>query len=144
MADVDDCVMLEIPTVHDTRGKISFLQGGVDFDFEIRRVYYTYDIPTLSTRAGHAHRALRQVYIALSGSMEVHLDDGRRQRTVTLARPDRGLAIGPGIWREISGFSSNAVLLVVASEHYDEDDYYRDYEEFRAAVAAGVFDGRPT
>lgn len=141
MADVDDCVFLTIPTVDDARGKISFLQGGLDFDFEIRRVYYTYDIPTGSVRAGHAHKTLRQVYIALSGSMEVLLDDGRRRRTVVLSRPDRGLTLGPGIWREIAGFSSNAVLLVLASAHFDESDYYRDYADFLAAVRAGTFDG---
>jgi dTDP-4-dehydrorhamnose 3,5-epimerase-like enzyme len=137
MASVDDCNLQSIRKAVDRRGTLAFVEGGLDIGFEIKRVYYTYDVPSQSTRAGHAHRALRQMYIAVSGAFDVVLDDGRMRRTVTLNRPDVGLTIVPGIWREIINFSTNAVLLVLASEHYDETDYIRRYADFRAAVKEG-------
>lgn len=138
MASIDDCTLKSVRKSVDRRGTLAFLEGGVDTGFEIKRVYYTYDVPSQSTRAGHAHRALRQMYLALSGSFDVLLDDGKRRRTVTLNRPDVGLSLVPGIWREIHNFSTNAVLLVLASEHYDEADYIRRYSDFKAAVKAGT------
>jgi len=137
MASVDDCRLHPIRKVVDRRGTLAFIEGAMDIDFEIKRVYYTYDVPSQSTRAGHAHRALRQVYIALSGSFDVVLSDGRHRRTVTLNRPDQGLELVPGIWRDIRNFSANALLLVLASEHYDEGDYIRRYADFKAAVRRG-------
>jgi len=138
MATIDDCTLQDIRRVRDRRGTLAFIEGGIDLGFEIKRIYYTYDVPSQSTRAGHAHRALRQMYIAVSGAFDVVLDDGRKRRTVTLNRPDVGLNLVPGIWREIVNFSTNAVLLVLASEHYDEADYIRRYADFKAAVKDGT------
>lgn len=137
MATIDDCRLHPIRKVVDRRGTLAFIEGGSEFGFDIKRVYYTYDVPSQSTRAGHAHRALRQIYIALSGSFDVALNDGRHRRTVTLNRPDQGLELVPGIWRDIRNFSTNALLLVLASEHYDEADYIRRYADFKAAVRRG-------
>ena len=136
MASVDDCRLMDIRTVFDHRGTIAITEGGIDLGFEIKRVYWTFDIPSKATRAGHAHRTLQQLYVAVSGSFEVQLDDGVRQSGVRLYRPDQGLLLVPGIWREISHFSSNACLLVMASEHYDEADYIREHRDFLAEKAA--------
>ena len=126
---------IDLPVVHDVRGSLCVAEGGA-LPFEIARVYYLYDVPSGSMRAGHAHKALQQLVIAVSGSFDVRLDDGRRTETVTLNRPHRGLLIGPMLWREIENFSSGAVCLVLASAAYDEADYYRDYTEFQANAAA--------
>jgi hypothetical protein len=107
-------------------------EGGRHVPFEIARVYYLYDVPSGSMRAGHAHKALRQLLIAVSGSFDVRLNDGAREETVTLNRPNRGLLVGPMLWREIDNFSSGAVCLVLASLPYDEADYFRDFAEFQA------------
>lgn len=139
MASVDDCKRVEIRSIFDHRGTIAIVEAGVDIDFEIRRIYWTFDIPSRASRAGHAHRQLRQLYCAVSGSFDIHLDDGYRQREVRLQRPDEGLLMTPGIWREINNFSSNACLLVAASEHFAEDDYIRDHPAFLAAVRRGDF-----
>ena len=100
MASIADCRLIEIRSVLDHRGSISFIEVGSDIPFAVKRVYLTYDIPSRATRAGHAHKRLRQLYIAASGAFEVNLDDGRAARVVTLNRPSNGLLIGPGIWRE--------------------------------------------
>jgi WxcM-like, C-terminal len=139
MASVDDCKLLEIRSVFDQRGVLAFVESGVDVGFEIRRIYWMFDIPSRTTRAGHAHRTLRQLYVAISGSFEVALDDGRRVRRVRLSRPDQGLTLGPGIWREIDNFSSNACLLVLASELFDENDYVRDRAQFQQLADGGSF-----
>lgn len=139
MPTVHDCTLLEIRSVFDHRGTIAFVESGVDLAFEIRRIYWTFDIPSRATRAGHAHRQLQQLYVAISGAFDVLLDDGRERRTVRLTNPQQGLTLGPGIWREISNFSSNACLFVAASALFDESDYIREYEDFRRAVAAGAF-----
>lgn len=139
LPSVDDCHLVEIRTVRDDRGAIAIVEGGMDIPFEIARVYLTFDIPSDATRAGHAHRALRQLYIPASGAFDVDLDDGRQQRRVTLSRPSVGLLLVPGIWREIRNFSANASLLVLASAHYDEADYVRDHDEFLARAARGEF-----
>jgi hypothetical protein len=137
MASVHACELIEIRSVFDHRGSIAIVEGGRDIGFEIRRLYWTFDIPSRATRAGHAHRELRQLYVAVSGSCDVTLDDGHETRLVRLSRPDEGLLLVPGIWREISHFSSNACLLVAASEHFDEADYVRDRDEFQALVDTG-------
>ncbi len=129
-AHVDDCRLVELRTVYDHRGSISFVESGVDFEFPIKRAYWTYDVPSRASRAGHAHLKLRQLYVAMSGSFQVHLDDGVNQRIVTLSHPNEGLLMVPGIWRELHGFSSNACLLVLASELFDESDYIREHADF--------------
>ena len=140
MAHVDDCSLIDIRSVYDERGTIAFVEGGVDIGFEIRRLYWTFDIPSRATRAGHAHLTLRQLYVAVSGSFDVVLDDGRRTRTLRLSRPDQGLTLGPGIWRELRNFSSNACLLAAASAPFDEADYVRERERFQVLVDAGEFE----
>lgn len=121
---------LDMPVVADPRGNLCFIESGKHVPFEIKRVYYLYDVPGQSTRAGHAHHELHQLLVALSGSFDVRLHDGTREERVTLNRPNRGLRIGPGTWRDIDNFSSGAVCLVLASAHYDEGDYIRDFDEF--------------
>lgn len=127
---------VDLPVVHDVRGSLCVAEGERHVPFEIARVYYLYDVPSGSMRAGHAHRKLQQLLLAVSGSFDVRLNDGRREETVTLNRPNRGLLIGPMLWREIDNFSSGAVCLVLASLPYDEGDYYRDFGEFRAQAGA--------
>ena len=123
---------IDLPVVHDVRGALCVAEGGRHVPFDIARVYYLYDVPSGSMRAGHAHRALQQLLIAVSGSFDVRLHDGAREETVALNRPHRGLLIGPMLWREIDNFSSGAVCLVLVSQPYDEADYYRDFAEFQA------------
>ena len=122
--------LIQLPVIPDVRGKLSFIEGGRHVPFDIARVYYLYDVPSAAVRGGHAHKELQQLIIAVSGSFDVRLDTGRVQRTVQLNRPSVGLLIGTRIWREIDNFSSGGVCLVLASEPYDEDDYYRDYDIF--------------
>jgi dTDP-4-dehydrorhamnose 3,5-epimerase-like enzyme len=126
--------VIEIPKIVDPRGNLSFIEGGRHVPFEIRRVYYLYDVPGGEARGGHSHLELSQLLIAASGSFTVVLDDGHVRQKITLNRPDRGLHITPGIWRELEDFSSGAVCLVLASHPYDEADYIRDYDNFLKAV----------
>jgi hypothetical protein len=126
---------IDLPVVTDPRGNLCFVESGQHVPFEIQRVYYLYDVPSQSTRAGHAHLELHQLLIALSGSFDVRLHDGQREERVTLNRPNRGLHIGPMQWRDIDNFSSGAVCLVLASRHYDEADYIREFDDFLAAAA---------
>lgn len=127
-----DCKILDLPKISDTRGNLSFLEGGI-CPFEFKRIYYLYDIPAESTRGGHAHKALKQLIIPLSGSFNVLLDDGDNKKEANLYKPHQGLLICPMIWRELNQFSSGAVCLVLASEKFDEDDYFRFYEDFLKA-----------
>jgi dTDP-4-dehydrorhamnose 3,5-epimerase-like enzyme len=122
--------IIDLPKIVDPRGNLSFIEGSRHVPFEIRRVYYLYDIPGGESRGGHAHRELSQLLIAVSGSFTVVLDNGLGRRKCTLNRPDRGLLITPGVWRELEDFSSGAVCLVLASHPYDEGDYIRDYDLF--------------
>lgn len=122
--------LLRLPVVPDARGRLSFIEGGRHIPFEIARVYYLYDVPSAAMRGGHAHKELKQLIIAVSGSFDVRLDTGRMRRTVQLNRPNIGLLILSKVWREIDNFSSGAVCLALASLPYEESDYYRDYEEF--------------
>lgn len=131
---VADCRLFELPRIQDPRGNLTFAEGGRHVPFEIRRVYYLYDVPAGAERGGHAHRRLHQVLVALAGSFKVRLDDGTERRTVVLNRPYTGLHVVPGIWRELEDFSSGSVCLVLASERYDEADYWRDYHAFLDAV----------
>jgi dTDP-4-dehydrorhamnose 3,5-epimerase-like enzyme len=131
---VDDCMLVDLPKITDQRGNLTFVEKGRGLSFDMRRVYYLYDIPSGVSRGGHGHKKLSQLMIATSGSFDVLLNDGRKQRTVHLNRPFQGLYICPMIWRELDNFSSGSVCLVLASDIYDEGDYYRDYRQFCKAV----------
>ncbi|MBK9132665.1 MAG: WxcM-like domain-containing protein [Gammaproteobacteria bacterium] len=127
---VQECRLIDLPKVHDPRGNLTFIESARHIPFRIERVYYLYDVPGGASRAGHAHKALHQFLIAMSGSFDVHLDDGREKKTFHLSRSYYGLYIAPGVWREIDNFSSGAVCLALASDIYREEDYYRVYEDF--------------
>lgn len=127
---MDDCKLVFLPVINDPRGNLTWLESGPHLPFEMKRVYYLYDVPGGSHRGGHAHKTLRQLIIAVSGSFDVHLDDGLEKKTFHLNRSYSGLLVTPYIWREIDNFSSASVCMVIASEKYDEDDYIRDYQEF--------------
>ncbi|MFD0860684.1 FdtA/QdtA family cupin domain-containing protein [Sungkyunkwania multivorans] len=128
---IEDIKDIQIPKVEDLRGNLAIVEGD-SIPFEMKRVYYLYDVPSSAYRGGHAHRSLEQVMIALSGSFDVIFDDGKQKKTITLNKPDRGILIPPGIWREMVNFSSGAVCMVIASEVYDEEDYIRAYSEFQS------------
>jgi dTDP-4-dehydrorhamnose 3,5-epimerase-like enzyme len=125
---------IDLPVIPEPRGNLTFVEGGRQIPFEIERVYYLYDVPSGSMRAGHAHKALQQLLIPVAGSFDVILYDGRRRERVTLNRPSRGLLIGPMLWRELENFSSGAVCVVLASLRYDEDDYIRELSDFEASA----------
>jgi len=127
---VYDCVILPLNKIHNRAGNITIIEGMVNVPFDVKRVYYLYDIPGGESRGGHAHKQLMQLIIAASGSFDVLLDDGVNKKIVTLNRPNYGLLVVPGIWRELMEFSSGSICLVLASEVYTEDDYIRDYDEF--------------
>ncbi|MDY6293325.1 MAG: FdtA/QdtA family cupin domain-containing protein [Bacteroidales bacterium] len=127
---VEDCKLIELGKNHHANGNLTVVENEMQVPFDIKRVYYLYDVPGGEERGGHSHKALKQFIVAISGAFDVVIDDGINQRTITLNRPYQGLLIVPGIWRVINNFSSGAVCLVLASEHYDEADYVRDYQEF--------------
>ena len=129
--NIYDCSMLEIDKHHNERGKISVVENSKTIPFDIKRVYYLYDVPGGESRGGHAHKELQQFIVAASGSFDVTIDDGQLKRTFTINRPYRGLLIVPGIWRELDNFSSGSVCLVLASTAYSADDYIREYNEFK-------------
>ena len=120
---------IPIPKIEDPRGNLSVIEKEV-VPFEIKRVYYLYDVPAGAERGGHAHRKLQQFLIALSGSFDVFLNDGKTEKTITLNKPFEGLLINEGIWRELKNFSSGSVCLVVASDVFEEADYIRDFQAF--------------
>lgn len=127
---VADAKIIDIPKIEDRRGNLSVVEEFKNVPFHIARAYWLYDVPAGAKRGGHAHKRLKQLLIALSGSFTVTLDDGYEKRKILLNRPYQGLFIETGIWRTIDDFSSGAVCLVLASELYDESDYIYDYEEF--------------
>ncbi len=131
---IDKCRSIELPRISDPRGNLTFIEGGNHVPFEIKRVYYLYDVPGGATRAGHGHKNLQQLVVAMSGSFDFVLDDGCNKKRYHLNRSYYGLYIPPMIWRDIDNFSSGSVCMVLASEYFDEADYYRDYEDFLAAV----------
>ena len=133
MNTINPTRLIDIPKVHDKRGVLAVIEKEV-IPFEIKRVYYLYDVPSDSFRGGHAHKDQESIIIALSGSFEVIVDDGHSKRRVTLNKPNQGLYIPTYIWREIDNFSSGAVCLVLASTHYNEDEYIRDYEVFLSSI----------
>lgn len=127
---IDLCKIVELPKIQDPRGNLTFIEGSIHIPFDIQRVYYLYDVPGGSARGGHAHKELHQLIVAMSGSFDVKLDDGKNKKTVHLSRSYYGLYVCPMIWRELDNFSSGSVCMVLASNKYDEGDYYRDYSEF--------------
>ena len=131
---LDHCRVLNLPRIMDPRGNLTFIEGGRHIPFEIRRVYYLYDVPGGAERGGHAHKALHQFITAMSGSFDVVLDDGHEKKRFHLNRSYAGLYVCPMIWRELDNFSSGSVCMVLASTLYDESDYYRDYGEFLQAL----------
>lgn len=130
--NVDFCKIIDLPKITDSRGNLTFVEGGNQIPFGIQRVYYLYDVPGGAQRGGHAHKCLHQLVIAMSGSFDVILDDGKNKKRVHLNRSYSGLYICPMIWRELDNFSSGSVCMVLASNLYDEDDYYRDYSTFKS------------
>jgi hypothetical protein len=129
-----DCRIIDLPKIIDPRGNLTFIEGHRHIPFSIERVYYLYDVPGGAARGGHAHKTLHQFIIAMSGSFDVLLDDGYEQRNFHLNRSYYGLYLSPMVWREIDNFSSGSVCLVLASALYDEQDYYRAYEDFLWAI----------
>jgi hypothetical protein len=125
-----DCKIIELPKISDNRGNLSFVESGRHVPFTTKRIYYLYDVPGGSERGSHAHKNLHQLIIAISGSFDVDLDDGRNQKIFNLNRSYHGLYVCPLTWRTLNNFSSGAVCLVLASEHFDEEDYIRSYSEF--------------
>lgn len=130
VSDIHCCNVIELNKVHRQQGNITVIQNDTDQLFNIRRVYYLYDVPGGSDRGGHAHKILYQLIVAASGSFDIIIDDGFRKKIVPLNRPNYGLLVVPGIWRELVNFSSGAICLVLASEKYNPDDYIHDYSEF--------------
>lgn len=130
---IELCRTVDLPKISDPRGNLTFIEGRNHVPFDIRRVYYLYDVPGGAERGGHAHKALHQLIIAMSGSFDVVLDDGRKKKRINLNRSYSGLYVCPMIWRELDNFSSGSVCMVLASNYYDEEDYYRDYDTFLVA-----------
>jgi dTDP-4-dehydrorhamnose 3,5-epimerase-like enzyme len=131
---IDQCKLVELPVIENPQGHLTFVEGGRHVPFEIARVYYLYDVPEGAMRGGHAHRALEQLILPIGGSFDIIIDDGNGRRRLTLDKPRVGLHIPPMIWRELENFSAGSFCLVLASAYYDENDYYRSYDEFRAAA----------
>ena len=130
-SSIYNCSILQLPKIHNRAGNITALENNIHLPFDVKRVYYLYDVPAGEERGGHAHRELQQIVVAASGAFDVLLNDGTNKKIVHLDRPFIGLHIVPGIWRELLNFSSGAVCLVLASHKYDEKDYIRDYEKFK-------------
>jgi hypothetical protein len=133
---LDACHLVTLPRINDPRGNLTFIEGGRHIGFDIARVYYLYDVPGGAERGGHAHRDLHQLFIAMSGSFDVVLDDGVMRQRFHLNRSYCGLYVPSMIWREIDNFSSGSVCMVVASLPYEEAEYIRDYDEFKTLAHA--------
>jgi dTDP-4-dehydrorhamnose 3,5-epimerase-like enzyme len=132
MSTIQDCNLLIIPKIEDPRGNLSVIENNV-IPFEIKRVYYLYDVPSGAERGGHSHKEQQEFLVALSGSFDVILNDGKQEKKVTLNKPFEGLLITNGIWRELRNFSSGAVCLVIASDVFSEEDYIRELDDFLAS-----------
>lgn len=130
MYSVEDCVIVTLPKIHNESGNITVLENNIDIPFDVKRVYYLYDVPMGSERGGHGHYELEQFIIAASGSFTFQLNDGVNTKEVFLNDPSKALYIKPGIWREIKDFSSGSICLVLASQEYNENDYIRNYDDF--------------
>ena len=135
---LDECRIIELPVINDARGNLSYIEENRHIPFDIRRVYYLYDVPGGATRGGHAHKDLHQLIIAMSGSFDVVLDDGTAKKRFHLNRSYHGLYVCPMVWRELDNFSSGSVSMVLASDYFDESDYFRDYSEFVNSVRSSA------
>lgn len=133
---IDQCKLVDLPVIHNPQGNLTFIEEERHVPFPIARVYYLYDVPEGAVRGGHAHRELEQLILPIGGSFDVVLDDGSRRERIVLDQPRVGLYLPRLIWRELENFSAGAFCLVLASAPYEESDYYRDYDEFRAAISA--------
>lgn len=131
VSDIHNCNVVELSKIHNPAGNITIVQNKKDLPFNVKRVYYLYDVPGGSERGGHAHKELYQLIVAASGSFDVIIDDGKQKKVIQLNRPNFGLMVIPGIWREIVNFSSGAICFVLASEKYSEDDYIREYDTYK-------------
>ena len=127
---VYDCTIITLPKNHQLNGNLTVVNNNLEVPFDINRVYYLYDVPGGLSRGGHAHKDLQQLIIALSGSFDLILDDGKVKRTFNLSRPNSGVYVPSGLWRELDNFSSGSICMVLASHEYDENDYFRNYEKF--------------
>lgn len=133
---IDHCKLVELPVVHNPQGNLTFIEEQRHIPFPIARVYYLYDVPEGAKRGGHAHRELEQLILPIGGSFDVVVDDGAERRRIVLDDPRVGLYLPRLIWRELENFSAGSFCVVLASAYYEEEDYYRDYDEFLAAVTA--------
>ena len=129
-SSVFDCTLITFDKNHQIKGNLTAVTNGSQIPFDVKRIYYLYDVPGGLSRGGHAHIELQQLVVALSGSFDITLDDGNAKRTFQLSRPNIGLLIPSGLWRELNNFSSGSICMVLASETYTEKDYLRDYNEF--------------
>ena len=129
---VFDCSMISLPINHQANGNLTAISNGNQVPFDVKRVYYLYDVPGGFSRGGHGHLELQQLIVALSGSFDITVDDGKVKRTFHLSRPNMGLYMPSGLWRELDNFSSGSICFVLASIEYDEKDYFRDYDKFVA------------
>jgi hypothetical protein len=127
---IDDCRIIELGRHHGAKGNLTEVENGKIAGFDTERVFFIYDIPGGASRGGHAHKTLRELIIAASGSFDVYVNDGIREKTFHLNRPSQALLLSEGVWEELRDFSSGAVALVLASQHYDSEDYIRDFEQF--------------
>ena len=131
---IADCKLIEIPIKNDLRGNLSFIESNNHIPFNIKRVYYLYDVPRNESRAGHAHKVLNQFLICLNGEVEILIDDGINERIIILNKPYEGLLLLPGIWREIRFIKENSICLCLADQVYEESDYFRNYNDFKNSV----------
>lgn len=131
---LENCKIIELPKIADPRGNLTFVEGSHHVPFDIKRVYYLYDVPGGAERGGHAHKNLKQFIIAMSGSFDIVVSNDIEEKTFHLNRSYYGLYLDNMVWRTIDNFSSGAVCMVLASEYYTEDDYYREYEDFTKAL----------
>ena len=131
---IEQCRIIELPKISDPRGNLTFVEANRHIPFDIKRVYYLYDVPGGSERAGHGHKQLQQLFIAMSGSFDLLIDDGHEKKKYHMNRSYYGLYVCPMIWRDLDNFSSGSVCMVFASDYYDESDYYREYQDLIEAV----------
>lgn len=130
-SSIHDCILITLPKNHQLNGNLTSITNSKEIPFDVKRIYYLYDVPGGNSRGGHAHKDLFQIMIALSGSFTVTLDDGENKKSFHLYQPYQGLLIPPGLWRDLDTFSSGSICMVLASELYDENDYFRDYQKFK-------------
>lgn len=134
---MEQCKLMDLPVINDPRGNLTFIEGNRHIPFEIKRVYYLYDVPGGASRAGHGHKKLHQLVIAMSGSFDIVIDDGFQKKRFHLNRSYQGLYLCPMMWRDIDNFSGGSVCMVLASDFYDEADYFREYADFARVAREG-------